>query len=410
MERHALQMYASCGWFFADLAGLETILILQHAARAIQFAEELTGQEIEEKFIQHLSEAKSNLPEMGRGDQVYHRLVKPRRVALDKVVNHFAVSSLFDSGDREKKIFSYRVEKIHYEKLAEEEGFLVVGQVRVTSDILPEPREFLFGLIPAKKEVFRTWVSEIKDILSFEKLREKGIELLGRGEEERAKALTSLLGSQILTIQDTFKEERQTIFQKLIQREFDEHCQIYADLFDRTSQTVEALSREGLEIPQEIRVAAEITLSNRLFKKTNDLKKDFKKTEEEGEIDRIIEEAKEHGYHLRKEKSLLVLNEILMEKMNLLQKSKGSERFLQSEQIEEAMRLLDLAKKWDFEISLEEPQNLMAQILKECFEDLEKCWWAEGVERPFSHTLITLAGKLGFNVERFSKMMGTLKS
>jgi alpha-amylase/alpha-mannosidase (GH57 family) len=405
MQRHALQMYTSCGWFFADLAGLETILILQHAARAIQLAEEITGQEIEEKFIQPLSEAESNVPEMGRGDQVYDRLVKPRGVTLDKVVNHFAISSLFDGGDGEKKIFSYRVEKIHYEKLVKEEDFLVVGQVRVTSDIIPEPKEFLFGLIPSKKEVFKTWISEAEDILSFEKLREKGIELLGKGEEERAKVLTSLLGNRILRIQNTFKEGRQTIFQKLIQREFDEHCQIYADLFDRTKQTVEALSREGLEIPEEIRVAAEITLSNRLFQGIKELKKDFKKTKEGEEIDRIIEEAKGHGYHLRREKSLLVLNEILMEKMNVLQKSKGSDRSRQSEQVEEVMKLLDLAKKWDFQISLEEAQNLMGHILAECVEDLDKCWWAEGAEKPFPHILITLAEKLGFNVERFSKVI-----
>ncbi len=106
MQRHALQMYTSCGWFFADLAGLETILVLQHATRAIQLAEELTGGEIEGKFLQHLSEAKGNLPEMGRGDQVYQRLVKPKWVTPEKVVNHFAITSLFDSGDGEKKIFS----------------------------------------------------------------------------------------------------------------------------------------------------------------------------------------------------------------------------------------------------------------------------------------------------------------
>ena len=91
-----------------------------------------------------------------------------------------------------------------------------------------------------------------------------------------AKVLTSLLGIRLFTIQDTFKEERQTIFQKLIQKEFDEHCQIYADLFDRTKQIVEALSREGLEIPYEIRVAAEVTLSDRLFQEIKELKRDFK--------------------------------------------------------------------------------------------------------------------------------------
>ena len=116
MQRHALQMYTSCGWFFADLAGLETIIVLQHAARAIQLAEELTDQEIEGRFLKPLSEAKSNLPEIGNGFQVYQQFVKPKCITLEKVVNHFAISSLFDEGEREKKIFSFRVERMHYER------------------------------------------------------------------------------------------------------------------------------------------------------------------------------------------------------------------------------------------------------------------------------------------------------
>jgi alpha-amylase/alpha-mannosidase (GH57 family) len=406
MQRHALRMYTSCGWFFADLAGLETILVLQHAARAIQLAEELTGEAIEKKFLKHLSEGKSNLPEIGSGDQVYQRLVKPKWVTPEKVVNHFAISSLFDGGDGEKKIFSYRVEKIHYEKMGKEEDLLVIGQVKVTSEIIPESKEFLFGLISSKKEVFRTWVSEKKEGLDFNTFKEKGQESFGKGEEEMAKVLTSLLGNRIYTIQDTFKEERQVIFQKLIQKEFDEHCQIYADLFDRTKQAVEALSREGLEIPYEIRVAAEITLSHRLFQEINELKKDFKGTIERRKIDEIVEEAREHGYHLGMGKALLLLNEILKEKIIALQESKGSDLSRQAEQIEEIMALLDSAKKWNFEISLEEAQNLMGQILDECVGGLEKCWWENGTPKLFSPNLITLAEKMGFNVERFSKITG----
>jgi len=219
-----------------------------------------------------------------------------------------------------------------------------------------------------------------------------------------AQFLASSLGNQLFTIQDTFKEERQAIFQKLIQREFDEHCQIYADLFDKTKQVVEALSREGLEIPYEIRVAAEITLSNRLFQEINELKRDFKTTKENGEIDRIIEEARGHDYHLNKEKSLLVLNEIFMEKMKALQESRGSNLSLQPDRVEEVMTILDLAKKWDFEISLEEAQDLMGQILDECVGSLEKCWWGDGEEKPFHPSLITLAEKLGFNVEKYLKI------
>jgi hypothetical protein len=402
-QRHALQMYTSCGWFFNDLAGIETIIILQHASRAIQLAEEWMGTEIEEKFVQHLSEAKSNLPEVGEGDHVYQRLVKPKWITPERVVNHFAVTSLLDSGDGERQIYSYRVEKIHHEKIEKEANLLVVGQLRITSEIIPEPREFLFGLIPSKKEVFRTWVLEKKEGIEFSTLKDKAQESFGKGEEMTG-VLSSLLGNRIFTIQDTLKEERQAIFQKMIQKEFDEHCQIYADLFDRTRQAVEALSREGLEIPYEIRVAAEVTLSDRLFREMKELNTNFRGAIGRRKIDEIVQEAREHGYNLRKEKSLLALNRIFMERMNALETTKDSDLSRQAELAEEVLILLDLSKKWELEISLEEARNSVGEILEECVGDLEQCWWENGTPKLFSPNLITLAEKLGFNVERFSKI------
>jgi hypothetical protein len=45
-----------------------------------------------------------------------------------------------------------------------------------------------------------------------------------------------------------------------------------------------------------------------------------------------------------------------------------------------------------------------------CVGDLEKCWWGDGDEKPFHPSLIALAEKLGFNVERFSKITGPSNS
>ena len=41
MQRQAMLMYTSCGWFFNDLAGLETVQILRYAARAMDLYREL---------------------------------------------------------------------------------------------------------------------------------------------------------------------------------------------------------------------------------------------------------------------------------------------------------------------------------------------------------------------------------
>jgi alpha-amylase/alpha-mannosidase (GH57 family) len=411
MERHALLMYTSCGWFFADLSGLETVQILKYASRAIQLAEELTGQGVEEKFVEYLSRAKSNLPEMGDGKQVYQTLVKPSSVTLEKVVNHFAVSSFFAGEEKERKIFSYRTEVLKYEKMKRDDRLLVLGQVRVTSEIISETKEFLFGLIPSTKDIFRTWVSEYDGGILFNTLREKGTETLEKGEEEMEKTLTSLLGNRIFTLRDVLKEEKQAIFQKLIEKDLKEYLKIYAELYDRSKQTVEALAREGFEIPYEIRVAAEVTLSDQLLKAVKDLRRDLKGALRKGDIDKIIDEAKRLGYHLRKEETILVLKDMLKESMGRLRGLKeGLDLGSQEEQIEALILLLDQAEKWGLEIPKEEVQDSMDEILKEYVLGLEESWWGEGREKPFSLKIISLAEKLGFNVEKFSKIVGSATS
>ncbi len=84
MQRYAMLMYTSCGWFFNDISGIETVQILQYAARAIEIARQITNQSFEEEFITRLAKAKSNVPEFKTGRGVYKKLVKPASLILHK--------------------------------------------------------------------------------------------------------------------------------------------------------------------------------------------------------------------------------------------------------------------------------------------------------------------------------------
>jgi hypothetical protein len=168
---------------------------------------------------------------------------------------------------------------------------------------------------------------------------------------------------------------------------------------------IEALAREGLEIPYEIRVAAEVTLSERLAAEVEALKRDFQETLQRGTIERIVGEAKEHGFQLRRDKPLLLLNGILREKMGLLREVMGKGLVEQEVKIQEIITLLDQVTKWGFELSKEEVQDWMWEILVEYVWGLEKSWWEDAPEKPFSPNLLVLAEKLGFNMDRFLNMV-----
>ena len=76
MQRSALLMFTSCGWFFSDLAGIETIQVLRYAARVIDLMNQLGLDPPEKEFLALLSEAKSNRPEKGTGSDLFIRLIR----------------------------------------------------------------------------------------------------------------------------------------------------------------------------------------------------------------------------------------------------------------------------------------------------------------------------------------------
>ncbi len=96
LQRYLMLMYTSCGWFFDDLSGLETVQVIQYAGRALQLAGQLFSEDLATPFLDLLAQAHSNLPEQGDGRAIYERYVQPAMVDLEKVGAHYAVSSLFE--------------------------------------------------------------------------------------------------------------------------------------------------------------------------------------------------------------------------------------------------------------------------------------------------------------------------
>ena len=141
MQRHALLMYTSCGWFFDDISGIETVQIIAYAGRALQLAAELFGAEansLEAVFTDKLRTARSNDPAAGDGAEIYRQQVKATEVNLDQVAAHYAISSLFTSYPNETQLFCYGVRRIEADTLGSGGGRLSMGRARISSQITGE--------------------------------------------------------------------------------------------------------------------------------------------------------------------------------------------------------------------------------------------------------------------------------
>lgn len=147
MERNAHLMYTSCGWFFDEISGIQSVQVMLYAARAMQLAREISGLRLEETFIRLLETAPSNYYAFTNGADVYMKLVKPVMIDHVRLGAHYAVSSLFRDYMDQESVYCYRVQKIRYERLETGKQKLALGMVHVKSKITMEESDLSFAVV-----------------------------------------------------------------------------------------------------------------------------------------------------------------------------------------------------------------------------------------------------------------------
>jgi len=402
MQRHCLLMYTSCGWFFADLSGLETVQVLRYGARALELAAGL-GLSREEAFLEGLSGARSNLPEMGDGRQVYERLVRPAMISLERVVNHFAIASIFDSQvEGLKEIFHYRVRVLDYERRQRGAIALAIGVVELTSGIIPEPRRYLFAMTFLGGYFFRTGVQETGEE-SAAGLKKLFFDRLGERPGDVIHLVEEVFSAGLYSLRDVFKEQKERILNALVSREIQDYYLTFDHVFETTRDAMEEIVREGLSVPEEFQMAAEKTLSRRLAEQVGRINSHALATTKiiESEVRAVVEQARLFGLTLGTAAPRAHLSRVVLEAVE------GVVSEPRIEAAQEAAYLLDLAGRMGLQLDLTEPQNLLHRFLSERFARLaSRARGTTGSEAgALAEALLNLASKMDFNVEGYFQML-----
>ena len=147
MQRNALLMYTSCGWFFDEVSGIETVQIMAYAKRAIGYNRGLTGKDIERDFVNLLALAPSNIAENKDGATTYNKFVLPMSIGLRKVAINYAVSYLLDEISFDNNIYFYEVREPKVEVNHQETARLVTGHALFFSKLTCETRKVSFAVL-----------------------------------------------------------------------------------------------------------------------------------------------------------------------------------------------------------------------------------------------------------------------
>ena len=150
LERHAQLMYTSCGWFFDEISGIETVQIIAYAGRVLQLAARLfgeAGQALESAFLAILAQAKPNVPDLKDGSEIYTRYVTALRIGLEQVGAHYAISSIFRNYPEQGELFSYTVHRDFHEVFTSGRIQVAIGRARIRSRITEDCEDVCYAVL-----------------------------------------------------------------------------------------------------------------------------------------------------------------------------------------------------------------------------------------------------------------------
>jgi hypothetical protein len=270
LQRHAMLMYTSCGWFFDELSGIETVQVIEYAGRAAQLAEELFGNHEQSQFIEKLSLAKSNIPENGDGGRIYQKFVQPAFVDLRKVGAHYAIRSLFDPYESDAHVYCYEVERqsnLNLEQGDKHERKLAAGLARFTSNITQESAVLGFAAIDRGDYNPMGGVLKASTKEAYEPVVAALREPFDRGDlDEVSRRLQENLEGEPYTLKVIFRDQQQSILNRLIESEWGEAEAAFGNLYPHLMSMLRILVKTGgsLVIPRAFYAAVEFVLNSRL--------------------------------------------------------------------------------------------------------------------------------------------------
>jgi alpha-amylase/alpha-mannosidase (GH57 family) len=262
MQRHAQLMYTSCGWFFDDISGIETVQVIAYAARVLQLALQLFGEKaaaLEPAFLARLAEAHSNVPAAGDGASIYKKSVLTQELHLEQVAAHYAISSVFSTFADETELFCYRVRRISYEIYTSGRGRLALGRVHVASAITGNAQSFSFAVLHFGDQNITAAVKAYTeaDAAAFETFSADAVGHVQRADfPEVIRLLDRFYGHANYSLTSLFTDEQRRIVRLILNSTLSDIENSLTTIYQDHASLLHYLSQAGLPKPPALTLAA----------------------------------------------------------------------------------------------------------------------------------------------------------
>jgi alpha-amylase/alpha-mannosidase (GH57 family) len=265
MQRQAMLMFTSCGWFFDEISGLETTQVMQYAARSIQLAARSSGVDLESGFLDILRGAGSNLPEHQDGAEVYLKLVKPSKVDLLRVGAHYAVSSLFEDYPETSVIYSYTAQRLVFDRREAGRHRLAVGKATLRSNITWAERTISFAVLHLGDHSLVGGAREFMGETTFAAMYQKITEAFSRSDvPEVIRLIDRNFEDHNYSLWYLFRDEQRKIFTRILDATLQDIEASFHQIYEQNYPIVQAMRDLNIPLPKALAVPMEYTLKAKL--------------------------------------------------------------------------------------------------------------------------------------------------
>ena len=361
LQRHAMLMYTSCGWFFDELSGIETVQVMQYAGRVLQLADQLFQDILEPAFLDHLEVAKSNIPEHRDGRRIYEVFVRPAMLGLTAVGAHYAISSLFQDNGERNSIYSYSAVMEDYRSFQAGGTKLVIGRAKVTSMVTRISISLCFGVLHLGDHTISCGTGEYQGAQKYEALVKNISDAFAVADFPKTILLLGqYFGTSTYSLTSLFADERRKVLNMIMEPTLREAEAAYSAIYEHHAPLIRFLKGSGTPRPKVLSVAADLCLTAKL---RGVLQEDGLDPQV---VRPLLEEARLAGASLD-EAALALLLKVNIERLAQQALEQG-EDFSCMERLNKAAKLV---RTLPFEINLWQIQNICYKILHTKWPDFK---------------------------------------
>jgi hypothetical protein len=270
LERHTQLMYTSCGWFFDEVSGIETVQIIAYAGRVLQLAAKLfgsVGASIETQFLSILEKAKSNIPEMGNGAEVYRRYVTNMRIGLDEVGAHYAISSIFRSYPETGELFCFDVHRDSHQIFSSGRGRVALGRARVRSRVTEETENICFAVLHLGDQNLSAAIkpynpTEADELDAFNRFSADIDNAMRRANlPEVIRLIDHFFGGTAYSLTSLFADEQHRILNTILNRTLSEMEESLRKIYEDHASLLHFLTESGIAAPPALALASSFAIN-----------------------------------------------------------------------------------------------------------------------------------------------------